>query len=394
MLRGSLIGTCILLCTIAFQSCPTNRSKPFSKHPLEEYGLSEGDINYIYKPRYANNFYLVWEDGEKVLYLTDPVTYNTTRHVVNKVRNVVCLSSTHIAYLDALNETNAIVGVSGAQYIYNRNVRKVKDLGYESAIGYEALLQLQPDIIFAYAIHGEGADYLEKISQLGLNIVQIPEYLENHPLGKAEFLVAFAAFFDKEVMAIEQFSKISHTYLEYCKLARETAATQRPAKSADGGFEPVKVLVNAPFKDVWYVPGTNSHFNILVKDAGGMILGSGSGTGSGSGSKTTALSVEQAYLYAQQADFWINTNQYDNLTSLARLDPRFAETPAFRNGNVWNNNLRSTPEGGSDFFESGAVNPHLILADLIAIFYPLALPKHMFNYYQRVGGGTSARQIQ
>ncbi|MCZ2316981.1 MAG: hypothetical protein LC133_05945, partial [Bacteroidales bacterium] len=95
MIRGSLIGTCVLLCTLAFQSCPTNRSKSFRKHPLEEYGLSEGDIDYIYKPRYANNFYIVREEGEKVLYLTDPVTYNTTRHVVNKVRNVVCLSSTH-----------------------------------------------------------------------------------------------------------------------------------------------------------------------------------------------------------------------------------------------------------------------------------------------------------
>ncbi|HNR28145.1 MAG TPA: ABC transporter substrate-binding protein [Bacteroidales bacterium] len=379
MIRGSLIGTCVLLCTLAFQSCPTNRSKSFRKHPLEEYGLSEGDIDYIYKPRYANNFYIVREEGEKVLYLTDPVTYNTTRHVVNKVRNVVCLSSTHIAYLDAINETSSIVGVSGAQYIYNKNIRKAVDLGYESAIDYEALLQLKPDIVFAYAIHGESADYIEKIKQLGLNVVQIPEYLENHPLGKAEFLVAFASFFDKELMAIEQFSKISHTYLEYCKLAKETVTTQNPAESANGGFEPVKVLVNAPFKDVWYVPGTDSHLQILVKDAGGMILGSKPGV------KTTAMSVEQAYLYAQQADFWINTNQYEDLASLARLDPRFAEAPAFRNGNVWNNNLRSTPEGGSDYFESGAVNPHLILADLIAIFYPQALPKHMFNYYRKVG---------
>jgi iron complex transport system substrate-binding protein len=192
--------------------------------------------------------------------------------------------------------------------------------------------------------------------------------------------VAFASFFDKELMAIEQFSRISHTYLEYCKLAKQTATMQNPAESLNEHYEPVKVLVNAPFKDVWYVPGIDSHLHILVKDAGGMILGSESGA------KTTAISVEQAYLYAQQADFWINTNQYNNLVSLAQVDSRFAEAPAFRNGNVWNNNLRSTPEGGSDFFESGAVNPHLILADLIAIFYPQALPKHMFNYYRKLEG--------
>ncbi|MFA6652052.1 MAG: ABC transporter substrate-binding protein [Bacteroidales bacterium] len=384
MLRGAVMGSCVLLFTLAFQSCPGPRNRSFRIRKLDEQSFLENNIEYIYKPLYANNFFIVREDGEKVLYLKDPVSKKETRHVIHKVKRVVCLSTTHIAYLDAINETRSIVGVSGRQYIYNDKLRNATDVGYESAIDYESLIALEPDVVFAYAVPGQPADYIQKIRQLGMNVIEVPEHLEDHPLGKAEFLVAFAAFFDKEVMAMEQFHWIYETYEEYRLLARQTVTLRQRRKAVEDGsssldslntpFKPVKILINAPFKDVWYVPGTESHLHILIRDAGGIILGSENGK------KTAVMSTEQAYIHALKADYWLHPNQFSNLSSLAALDPRFAEIEAFRTGNVWNNNLRSTPEGGSDYFESGAVSPHLILADLIAIFYPDALPKHKFVY--------------
>ena len=388
MLRGAVMGSCVLLFTLAFQSCPGPRNRSFRIRKLDEQSFLENNIEYIYKPLYANNFFIVREDGEKVLYLKDPVSKKETRHVIHKVKRVVCLSTTHIAYLDAINETRSIVGVSGRQYIYNDKLRNATDVGYESAIDYESLIALEPDVVFAYAVPGQPADYIQKIRQLGMNVIEVPEHLEDHPLGKAEFLVAFAAFFDKEVMAMEQFHWIYETYEEYRLLARQTVTLRQRRKAVEDGssrldslntpFKPVKILINAPFKDVWYVPGTESHLHILIRDAGGIILGSENGK------KTAVMSTEQAYIHALKADYWLHPNQFSNLSSLAALDPRFAEIEAFRTGNVWNNNLRSTPEGGSDYFESGAVSPHLILADLIAIFYPDALPKHKFVYYRKL----------
>jgi len=387
MLRGAVIGSCVLLFTLAFQSCPGPRSKNFRIHYSSQEPFNEGDIEYIYKPLYANNFFIAREDGKKVLYLKDPVSKKETRHEITKVKRVVCLSTTHIAYLDAINETRSIVGVSGRQYIYNNKLRNATDVGYESAIDYESLMALEPDVVFAYAVPGQSADYVQKIRQLGMNVVEVPEHLEDHPLGKAEFLVAFAAYFDKEAMAMEQFHWIYETYEEYRLLARQAVTVRQRRKAVENGssldslntpFKPVKVLINAPFKDVWYVPGTESHQHILIRDAGGVILGSENGK------KTTVISTEQAYIHALEADIWLHPNQFSDLTSLAALDQRFAEIEAFRMGNVWNNNLRSTPGGGSDYFESGAVSPHLILADLIAIFYPDVLPKHKFLYYNKL----------
>jgi len=397
LLRMTLMGTFVVVATLIFQSCPAKKTRTFNPYNLKSEQLKDSTADYLYSPLYANNFWIVREDGKKVLYLKNPVSGAETRHVVTKVNRVVCLSTTHVAYLDAINETNSIVGVSGLQYLFNSNKLKAEDVGYESGIDYESLLQLNPDIIFAYTIPGQPAEYLDKIRQLGLPVIEMPEHLEAHPLGKAEFLVAFATFFNKEEQAGEIFSYILQAYESFRTLATQ-AATLTPHSSPLTPHsspltphsspltphsspltpQPVKVLINAPFKDIWYIPGEESHQNILVRDAGGVILGIQPG------SKSTVISTEQAYLYALDADFWLHPNQYTTLSELLQADPRFAEVPACQNARVWNNNLRTTPGGGSDFYESGAVNPHLILADLIAIFYPNAIPNHKFTYYRQL----------
>ncbi len=332
------------------------------KQPALEQVKTTGSI--LYKPEYAQNFYIALENGRKVLYLYDPASDQTSRHEIETVKRVVCLSTTHLAFIHALDASASVCGVSGARYIYNPQFRQCTDVGYESSINYETLLKLAPDVVFAYSIHGKTADYIDKMEQLGLNVVQIPEHTEKHPLGKAEFLVAFAAFYGLEDQARQQFGEIRDAYLKYNSLVT--------------GQQKKKVLINAPFNDIWYIPGSESHQNIFIDDAGGVLLGTLPGVNS------STVSTEQAYLYALEADIWLNPNHYTRLSELENLDNRFARVPCFSNGNVWNNNLRSTPEGGSDYYESGAVCPHLILADLIAILHPALLPDHAFTYYRQV----------
>ena len=104
--------------------------------------------------------------------------------------------------------------------------------------------------------------------------------------------------------------------------------------------------------------------SLLVKDAGGTILGSRSGeTGSG------RMSIEKAYMNALEADIWLNPGDF-TLESLANINPLFANIPALKNGMVYNNSRRHTPAGGSDFWETGAVEPHIVLKDLAMIFHP------------------------
>ena len=176
--------TFVVACTIAFQSCPGIKPRQEkTQYPDKPY-FSDSTAHYLYHPIYANNFYIIRQDGEKILYLRNPVTGQETKQIIKKVKRVVCLSSTHVAYLDAINETSSITGVSGLPYIYNKKKLKATDVGYESAIDYEKVLQLNPDVVFAYSIQGQTAEYLDKIRQLGLTVVEMTEHLENHPLEK------------------------------------------------------------------------------------------------------------------------------------------------------------------------------------------------------------------
>jgi iron complex transport system substrate-binding protein len=50
---------------------------------------------------------------------------------------------------------------------------------------------------------------------------------------------------------------------------------------------------------------------------------------------------------------------------------------------VYNNNRRTTPNGGNDYYESAVVNPDIILRDLVKIFHP-DLVEDDFVYYQQL----------
>ncbi|MCE1207696.1 MAG: ABC transporter substrate-binding protein, partial [Spirochaetia bacterium] len=58
--------------------------------------------------------------------------------------------------------------------------------------------------------------------------------------------------------------------------------------------------------------------------------------------------------------------------------------PALKNGQVWNNNLRMSPQGGNDYFESGFMKPQVVLADMMAILHPELMPAHEFVYYRKL----------
>lgn len=71
---------------------------------------------------------------------------------------IVCMSSTHIAMLDAIGEAGRVVGVSGIDYISNPDIQarrdSIGDVGYEGNINYELLLSLDPDLVLLFGVNG------------------------------------------------------------------------------------------------------------------------------------------------------------------------------------------------------------------------------------------------
>ncbi|WP_296008083.1 ABC transporter substrate-binding protein [uncultured Alistipes sp.] len=282
---------------------------------------------------------------------------------------IVAMSSTHIAMLDAIGEVDRVVGVSGIDYISNPDIQarrdRIGDVGYEGNINYELLLSLYPDLVLLYGVNG--ASGMEpKLRELGIPFLYVGDYLEESPLGKAEWLVVLSEVVGKRAEGEKVFAEIPVRY---------NALKQRVAENT---LDAPSVMLNMPYGDSWFMPSTESYAVRLIKDAGGDYIYK-----KNMGNASTPIDMEEAYLLASAADMWLNVGMASTLGEVKAACPKFADTRCFRNGYVYNNNARTNAAGGNDYFESGVVHPELVLRDLIKIFHP-ELVEEDFVYYKRL----------
>lgn len=349
-----------------------------------------GDAGFttLYRPLRASSFYLEKRGDEKRLHVFNPwqgaentellysllprETFSDTlpMHCIpTPVRRAVCLSTTHIAFIDCIGQAATIVGASTTDYVSAPQVREriaaglVRDVGYETLLSYEAVASLQPDVVFAYGVDGEMNAVTDKLNEMGVRVVYLADYLEENALGKAEYMVAVAAFYNLEAVAAAAFRQLSVAYDSLAEKGR--AAAVRP-----------RVILNAPWRDAWYMPGKDNYMTQLLLDAGAEPVGVRSGRHS------EPVGLETAYTCLLQADYWLHPNALRSLQELKEADSRFAAAPAIVHRKVYNNTRRSTPGGGSDFWESGAVRPQVVLQDLQHIFHPEWSPDYEPVYYE------------
>lgn len=288
------------------------------------------------------------------------------------VRSAVCMSSSYVAFFDELGATSYISGVSGAGYITNANIRRryaegsVADVGFDNALNYELIARLAPDVVFMYGVAGANSTVSDKLNEMGISVVYMGEYVENDPLGKAEWLVLIGEFLGRRERAEEIFGGIAREYESVRQLTSVVAARPR-------------VMLNAPWRDSWFVPGDRSYMVRLLGDAGADYAASGVDD-----DRSRPISLETAYLAAAGADYWFCPGGVADMAGLLSENSRFGDIPAVRNGRVYNNNARTTPDGGSDFWESGTVRPQVILRDMIRIFHPELLPDHELYYFRKM----------
>lgn len=273
-------------------------------------------------------------------------------HIVGAAERVVCMSTSHIAMLDILGRVDAIVGVSGKQYVMNERVSgsvEVYDVGYDSSLDFERLIALDPDVVLMYGVSAENGAVTGKLRELSIPYIYLGDYTEQSPLGKAEWVVAVAEIMGIGERGIEVFAEIEERY----EAVRQSVTVQ----------ERPRVMFNTPYQDVWYMPSDDSYMVQLVEDAGGAYIYKGNNPSGGS----RGISLEEALLLVNRADIWLNVGQCMSLDELRSAAPHFATTAVVERGDVYNNNRRRSPSGGSDFWESAIVHPDVVLSDLAKI---------------------------
>jgi iron complex transport system substrate-binding protein len=289
------------------------------------------------------------------------------------VSRMICMSATHIAMLSALRATDVLVGISGSGLVYDSLVLDglsrgtIRDVGYDGNLNHELIVSLSPDVLIAYSVAAPSAGRMEKLASAGIRVVYDADYLEEHPLARCEWIRVFGLLTGKEETADSILAVVSGSYRETVRLVRNTIA-DRP-----------EVLLGSPWEDVWYVSPSNTYTGRLIEDAGGNYLFRDL-----RGPHSVPFSVESVYRRAVEADLWINPGSAGNLREIAASDHRMAQLPVFKQGSVWNNRKRVTPEGGNDYWESAIVRPDLLLKDFVSIIHPELMPDYQQYYYSKL----------
>ena len=290
--------------------------------------------------------------------------------VETPIDSFVSLSTSYLPYLAELDLVDSLVAVDNADFVSTEAIRakaaagELVQVGSGAEINVEQVIDLEPDLVMAFASGLAEFDAHPKLREAGINVALNADFLDTNPLGRTEWVKFIAAFYNLEATANSWFSNVEAEYVALTELA--ATADEQPT-----------VFVNSPFEGTWYMSGGESFAAQLLEDAGANYLWSDDpSTGA------LFLDFETVFDEASEADYWLNVGFFNTLADLENSDSRYAEFAAFKNGRVYNNDARTNEFGGNDYFEGGVANPHLLLADLIKIFHPELLPDHQFVYYR------------
>ena len=362
----------------------------------------------IYTPRYAQGFSIERDkaSGELLLCVKNPwqgadnVIYYSTLNSDKPAERIVAMSSSYVAMLDAIGCVERIVGISGCRFISTPSAQKgieegdIAEVGYDSAFDFERIRSLKADMVLLYGVAGEAKAMTSKFDELAIPYIYIGDYLETSPLGKAEWVVALAY-----LCGVEEQGKAFFEGVE----GRYNALRNKQHCSA---YKP-RVMLNLPYRDTWFMPPHESYMVRLIEDAGGEYVLRREMRGERKmqnaeckikqnntfnsqfsilnsqlkkANSSKPISLEEALLLASKADFWLNFGQINSLDELRATAPRFMGVDAVKFGRLYNNTKRTNPSRGSDFWESGAVRPDLILADLVQILHHEATTEELYYY--------------
>jgi len=347
--------------------------------------------------RHAKSFRVEYKEGVKLLTVLNGIQgrSDTLKYVIVKkgdavpeayrdhyvirtpIRRATVFSTTHIGLLSLAESEDIIVGLSNPKIVNSPKVIKriengeIANIGNAFSPNIEVLLAKDPDLVILTALPATKFAQYQTLIQAGIPVLVVSAWLENSPLGRAEWSKLFAILLEKESLVNEKFSNIEAAYQHLANLT--DSVQNRP-----------QILPGLPYKDSWFVPGGDSYVARLLKDAGADYHWKyKKSTGS------LKLDFEAVYPIALSADFWLNPGTVQSLGELLGKDERFREFSPIKKGQVFNNNKRLNASGGNAYWEFGVVQPHLILADLIQIFHPEltpALPKaqQSSSFYQKI----------
>jgi iron complex transport system substrate-binding protein len=352
---------------------------------------TNSETTYNSKIRYAKGFDIVIENGVKKLIVKSAYKGSSENfeYIIKNKKNsnnskifksiintpvdrIVVTSTTHIPMVELLNEENSIIGFPYSKYVSSSKTRalidggKITEIGKESSLNTEILLDLKPELVVGYSVSTADKS-LTTLKKAGLNVIYNGDWLEETPLGRAEWIQFFGVLFNKEKQADSIFKVIEQNYLSAKKLAQQSS--KKPT-----------VLSGAIMsKDIWNLPGGESFVAQFLKDANLNYLWQNT-----KGKGSLSLSFESVFDKGANADFWIAPGYFASKEQLLQSNNLYGNFNAFKNDNIYTPSTKKGKSGGVIYYELAPTRPDLVLKDLIKITNPNVLPDYKLTFFERM----------
>jgi iron complex transport system substrate-binding protein len=230
----------------------------------------------------------------------------------------------------------------------------------------ERIISMNPDAIFLSPYEGQN---FEKIRRLGIPIVEMPDYLEPTPLGRAAWMKHYGRLLGKEREADSLYAAVESAYYALRDSVRERLKASTAPKP--------RVFTETKISSTWYVATGHSYIASLIADAGGDYVFKDV---EGKGSKP--FNPEVVFDKAQDADIWMFKYGASRDKTMAELAADWTNNSHFRayqTNMVFGCNLSNTR-----YFEETPFHPELLLRDYINIISPGTLKDSSLRYYKKI----------
>ncbi|SFA73678.1 iron complex transport system substrate-binding protein [Flavobacterium swingsii] len=287
------------------------------------------------------------------------------------LQSVVVTSTTNIPFLEMLRVEKSLVGFPHTDYVSSEKTRRlidagsVKNVGQNEKLNMERLIDLAPSLIVAFGVDNNNP-MIDNLQKSSLKVLIQADWMEQSPLGKAEWIKLFGSLFCKEKEAKTLFDDIVKNYNDALLSVKNSKAE-------------TSVLYGSMYQDQWFVAKGNSWVAQFLRDAKANYLWKDvEGTGS------LGLSFENILDKAKNAGCWIAAGHYKSLAELEKSNPHYSQFDAFKNKNVYTFEAKVGAKGGTIYYESAPSRPDLVLKDYIKIFHPELLPDYTLTFAQKL----------
>jgi iron complex transport system substrate-binding protein len=283
------------------------------------------------------------------------------------LQNVAVYTSVHASIIEQLNATDKIIGVCEPRYIDIPVLQErlkdgtLADFGEATSPNVEKMIEQNVEAVIASPFQNGSYGAVEK---LGIPIIEGADYMEETPLGRAEWIRFYGMLFSKYQTADSIFAETEQRY------------NALKALIPDSIYRPT-VFSDKKYGASWFVSRGGSLIATAYKDAGADYVFSEL-----DGSGSTPLSFEAVFDKCIHADFWlIKYNQPEEMTyeSLSSEYTPYSNFDAFKNKNIYVCNTGEVP-----YYEEYPLHPDWLLEDLIRVFHPEILPGAPVRYFQKM----------